>query len=72
MEFDLSKAKLRFTVREIVLLCTFIGGLTAHVIRTEVQNESLTKQVSEVQVELKECRDRLSLQRSGSKMFFNQ
>lgn len=60
MEFDLSMAKLKFTVREIVLLCTFIGGLTAHVIRTELQNEQLTKQVSEVKVELRECQQRLA------------
>ncbi len=60
MEIDLSVTKFKFTVREIVLLFTFIGGLTAHVIRTEMQNEELTKQVTEVRTELSECKERLA------------
>ena len=60
MEVDFSTTKFKFTIREIVMLFTFLGGLVTHVIRTELQNEALTKQMAAVHLELKECQDKIA------------
>lgn len=64
MRVDLGKTRLLFTVREIVMFFTFLGALVAHVIRTEVQNEALTKEMVTVQVKLSECERRLALNKA--------
>lgn len=60
MEIDLSQLKLKYSVREVILVITFISGLTAHVIRTELQNEQLSSRVDEIKIELRQCQDRLA------------
>jgi hypothetical protein len=60
MEVDFSQTRFKFTIREIVLLFTFMGGLVTHVIRTEVQNETLQKEIAAVQVDLRQCQDKLA------------
>lgn len=60
MEFDLGKAKVHFTVRELFILLTFIGGLASHVIRTEVQDANLQAEINRVQVKLMDCEKRLA------------
>jgi hypothetical protein len=60
MDIDLSKAKLHFTVREVMILLTFLGGLASTYIRMEIENDQMKKEISSVQMELQECKDKLA------------
>jgi hypothetical protein len=60
MEVNLSKVKVTYGVREVVLVLTFIAGLAGHVIRTELMNESLQRQMAEIRLQLENCEKRLT------------
>lgn len=60
MEVNLSKVKVTYGLREVVLVLTFLGGLAGHVIRTELNNESLERQIAEIRAQLVDCEKRIS------------
>jgi len=59
MEVALKNVRLTYTLREVIILLTFIGGLVAHAIRTEVLYADVSSKLTVMQQQLADCEAKL-------------
>lgn len=60
MEVNLSKVKVTYGLREVALVLTFVGGLAGHVIRTELNNERMQREIVEIRQQLQQCEQKIA------------
>lgn len=53
MELDLKQVKVKYTIKEVIIVCSIILTGAAHMIRTEMEFMSVKKDLAECQAEVK-------------------
>lgn len=56
VQLQFKNMRLTYNVRELVFVLTFLGGLAAHAIRTEIAYAGLKAELREVRKELDDCK----------------
>lgn len=64
MQVDAKQVRMTYTIREVIVVLVFLGGLVGHVIRTELAFDNVKHELAEVRKELAECKAQL-VQRPG-------